>query len=207
MPKITSKFLIGFLLAVSYSTVWSHSFKLGFVAPMSGPQVDFGQQALDGFMLATTEQDAHEFEESDGHLGGLDSYVIEIDNSAGEAATIERVENLVRSKKPLFVTGIFSAEMASQIADILKKSGAVLVNPVDSKMWRRVVETPEKFTTMSGELFNEEFKGAYGYAPNAIVRQGYIAARLIASTVQSLPESQLEDRDELARALIRFQQE
>ena len=91
------------------------------MAPVSGPDGEIGQQALDGFMLATTEQDAHEFEESDGHLGGLDSYVIVIDNSTGETATLEKVENLVRSKKPLFVTGIFSVAMAAQIADTLKK--------------------------------------------------------------------------------------
>lgn len=179
----------------------AHSFKLGFVAPVSGPDGEIGQQALDGFMLATTEQDAHEFEESDGHLGGLDSYVIVIDNSTGETATIEKVENLVRSKKPLFVTGIFSVAMAAQIADTLKKNGAILVNPVDSSMWRRAVDAPENLTTMNGESFNAVFEKAYAYTPNAYVRQGYIAARLIASTVRSLPESLLEDREELTRAL------
>ena len=168
---------------------------------MSGPQEDSGRQALDGFMLATTEEDAHADEDSDGHLGGLDSYVIEIDSSAGDATTIERIENLVRSDKPLFVAGLFSMDLAIQIVDILKKNGTVLVNSFDSTMWRRVAETPDQLTTFGGGSFNSAFKKAYGYAPNANVLQGYIAARMIASTVRSLPESLLEDRDELARAL------
>lgn len=183
----------------------AHSFKLVFVAPMSGPQQKFGRQALDGFMLATTEEDAHLDQESDGHLGGLDSYVIEIDSSMGNEVTMEQVENLVRSRKPLFVAGLFSKELASQITDSLRKNGAVLVNPLDSAMWRRVMDRPEDFKTMNGETFNAVFNQVYGYAPNTNVRQGYIAARLIALTVRSLPESQLEDRDELARALSWFQ--
>ncbi|MFV2033398.1 MAG: hypothetical protein ACC663_12955, partial [Gammaproteobacteria bacterium] len=179
------------MLIVTASPVWAHNFRLGFVAPMSGSQSEIGREVLDGFLLATTEEDAHPDESSDGHLGGLDSYVIEIDDSTGEAATIEMVEDMVRSKKPLFVTGVFSAGLASQIADVLKKSGSVLVNPVDSAMWREVTEAPGKLTTMSGESFNAAFKAAYGYKPNANVHRGYIAARLIASTVRSLPASQL----------------
>ncbi len=192
---------------VTASPVWAHSFRLGFVAPVSGSQSEVGREVLDGFMLATTEEDAHADESSDGHLGGLDSYIIEIDDSTGETATIEMVEDMVRSKKPLFVTGVLSANLTSEIADILQKSGAILVNPVESAMWRRVIEDPEKLTTMSGEPFNAAFKAAYGYKPNANVFQGYIAARLIASTVRSLPPSRLEDRDVLARALTRFQQQ
>ena len=92
-------------------------------------------------------------------------------------------------------------DFAIQIVDILKKNGTVLVNSFDSTMWRRVAETPDQLTTFGGGSFNSAFKKAYGYAPNANVLQGYIAARMIASTVRSLPESLLEDRDELARAL------
>ena len=179
----------------------AHKFKLGFVAPMSGIESEIGRQALDGFMLATGEQDTHEFEESDGHLGGLDSYVITIDSSVGESSALEMVEDLAVRKRPLFVTGIYSAEMATLISEALEKTGAVLVNPVDSGMWRRSLDTPESLTTMVGGSFDDAFKKTYGYAPTDSVRQGYIAARLIASTVRSLPESQLEDRDELARAL------
>ena len=201
------KILVAVMLMVIASEGWAHSFNLGFVAPLSGPRADFGQQALDGFMLATTEQDAHAFEESDGHLGGLDSYVIKIDSALDDKTAIEQVENLLRNKTPLFVAGIFSSEMASQISDRLKNSETVLVNSVDSVMWQRVVEEPGKLTTMSGEAFNPKFKATYGYVPGADAHKGYIAARLIASTVRSLPESLLEDRDELTRALNRFQQE
>lgn len=207
MSEFSPKILIGILLALSLDPVWAHSFNLGFVAPMSGSRGDSGQQALDGFMLATTEQDAHAFEESDGHLGGLDSYVIKIDSSVDDKTTIERVENLLKKDKPLFVAGIFSLELAGEISERLKHSEAVLVNPVDSLMWHQAIETPGRLTTMSGELLNEKFKAAYGYAPTTDVRKGYIAARLIASTVRSLPESQLEQRESLARALSRFQRE
>ena len=201
------KLLIAVTLMVIASEGWAHSFNLGFVAPMSGSRADFGQQALDGFMLATTEQDAHAFEESDGHLGGLDSYVIKIDSSVDDKTTIDQIENLLRNNKPLFVAGILSSELAGEISARLKHSDAVLVNPVDSAMWQQLVENPDKLKTMSGESFYIKFKAVYGYAPNSNVRKGYIAARLIASTVRSLPESLLEDRGELRRALHRFQQE
>ncbi len=207
MPEFSLKSLIGVLLAMCLGPVWAHSFNLGFVAPMSGPEAVSGKQALDGFMLATTEQDAHLFEESDGHLGGLDSYVIRIDSSGNDKTTIDRIEKLLSSKKPLFVAGIFSLEFASEISNRLKNSEAILVNPVDSRMWLRVVEEPEKLTTMNREPFNAKFQATHGYAPTADVRKGYIAARLIASTVRSLPESLLEDRDELMRVLSQFQQE
>ena len=186
---------------------WAHSFNLGFIAPLSGSRADFGQQALDGFMLATTERDAHAFEESDGHLGGLDSYVIRIDSSVDDKTTIDQIEKLLKNKEPLFVVGNFSPGFASQIPELVNNSQAVLVNPVDSAMWQQITKTPEKLTTMSAEPFNPKFEAAYGYKPNANVRKGYIAARLIAATVRSLPESLLEDRDELMRALNRYLQE
>jgi len=201
------KLLIAVVLMVVTSEGWAHSFNLGFVAPLAGPRADFGQQALDGFMLATTEQDAHAFEESDGHLGGLDSYVIKIDSSVNDKTTIDRIENLLKNKQPLFVVGNFSPGFASHISDLVNNSQAVLVNPVDSAMWQQIVETPEKLTTMSAEPFNPKFEAAYGYQPNSNVRKGYIAARLIAATVRSLPESLLEDREELMRALSQIQQE
>ena len=207
MPEFSLKILIGILLAMSLDPVWAHSFNLGFVVPMSGARADTGRQALDGFMLATTEQDSHAFEESDGYLGGLDSYVIKIDSSVDDRTTIDRVEHLLRNNKPLFVAGILSSELAGEISARLKHSDAVLVNPVDSAMWQQLVENPDKLKTMSGEPFDPKFKTAYGWAPTADVRKGYIAARLIASTVRSLPESLLEEREELARALNRFQQE
>ena len=207
MPEFSLKILIGILLAMSFDPVWAHSFNLGFVVPMSGVRADTGRQALDGFMLATTEQDAHAFEESDGHLGGLDSYVIKIDSSVDDRTTIDRVEHLLRNNKPLFVTGIFSSELVGEISVTLKHSDAVLVNPVNSLMWRQLADSTGPLTTMSGEPFNLNFKATYGYDPTTAVRQGHIAARLIASTVGSLPESLLEDRDELMRALSRFQQE
>ena len=50
------------VLIASSNPVWAHRFNLGFVIPMSGPKLESGQHALDGFMLATGEQDAHAFE-------------------------------------------------------------------------------------------------------------------------------------------------
>ncbi len=115
------KILIAVMLMVITSEGSAHSFNLGFVAPLSGPLAETGQQALDGFMLATTEQDAHLFEESDGHLGGLDSYVIKIDSSVDDKTTIDRIESLLRNKEPLFIAGVFSPGIADQIAGLRRK--------------------------------------------------------------------------------------
>ena len=195
------------VLVASSNPAWAHRFNLGFVIPMSGSQLESGQHALDGFMLATGEQDAHAFEESDGHLGGLDSYLFTIDSTGEQGILLGRLEGLLEEQEPIFVTGIFTVKTKKMFSQFLGDKRVVLVDPVDSLIWRIAIASPEKLAMINGGSFSTEFQRRYNYAPNYYVLQGYLAARLIAATVRSLTENQLRDPRELAQTLSRVQRE
>jgi ABC-type branched-subunit amino acid transport system substrate-binding protein len=207
MIKFSPKILIGILFAVSLGPVWAHSFNLGFIIPLSGPQLEAGQQALDGFMLATTEEDGHPDETSDGHLGGLDSHLFKVDSGADSTVMLKRLENLVQTREPIFVTGLFTAETSELVEELLKRQNTVLFDPAESAMWQIVLTAPKQLKSMSGDPFSALFQNRYGYAPTSDVMRGYIAARLIAATVRSLPGEQVGKSRELALVLTRFQRE
>ena len=169
-----------------FSPARAHSFNLLFLAPFSGGNAEVGNHALDGFSLATREQDAHDFEESDGHLGGLDSYIFRVDNAVSEAAVVKNIELLLHVKNPDFVTGIFTPGMVEILIPILDLQNVLLVNPVDSAIWQSVAIPGYKLETTNGGSFASEFQGLYGHQPNVYAYQGYIAARLIAATVRTM---------------------
>jgi hypothetical protein len=85
---------LGGVLAVT--TANAHSFRLGLAAPFSGPQAAIGQQALDGLMLATRERDGHPDESSDGHLGGLDSYLLPLDSAEADGVALRQLADELR---------------------------------------------------------------------------------------------------------------
>ena len=207
MIKFHMKILIGILLTVSLAPVWAHSFNLGLIIPLSGPQLESGQQVLDGFLLATTEEDGHPDETSDGHLGGLDSHVLKVDSGTNSTEMLIRLENLMQTREPIFVTGLFTAESIELIKESLKHQNTVLFDPAESAMWQLVLTAPGQLKSMSGDSFSTRFQNRYGYEPTSAVMRGYVAARLIAATVRSLPEEQLSNSQGLARALARLQRE
>ena len=187
------KLLVGVALIMSYNQVWAHRFSAVFVMPMSGVQQESGRQALDGFMFATGEEDAHAFEESDGHLGGLDSYILKIDSASGTTDLRHQLERLLKEEEPVFITGIFNTDTGELLRGILNNRGVVLVDPIDSAMWRSAVASPDNVKSVNGEAFSAAFKSEYGYAPNLQAIRGYIAARLISATVRSLAGTGLSD--------------
>jgi ABC-type branched-subunit amino acid transport system substrate-binding protein len=205
MPEFPLKTLFGILLAVSLVPVWAHSFSLGFIIPMSGSQFESGQQALDGFMLATTEEDAHADETSDGHLGGLVSHVLKLDSGAQSTVMLQRLEDLVQTKEPIFVSGLFTAETAELIAQSLNRGATVFFDPAESAMWQIALNSPDALKSMNGDSFSARFQNRYGYLPTFESMRGYIAARLIAATVRSLPEEDLNNNEVLSRAFNQVQ--
>ena len=205
--KSTFNLLIGIILTLNYNAVSAHSFNLGFIIPLTGPQLESGQQALDGFLIATSEEDGHPDETSDGHLGGLDSHVFNIDSATDSSVMLKHIEGLIQTREPIFVTGLFTTETIGLIRGSLKRKNTVLFDPAESAMWKMVVTAPEKLRSMSGDPFSSRFQNRYGYEPTPAVMRGYIAARLIAQTVRSFPEDQLSNSQELALALTRLQRD
>ena len=154
MLEYSLKTFAGILLVASLGPVWAHSFNLGLVIPMSGPGLDSGQQALDGFMLATTEQDGHPDETSDGHLGGLDSHVLKVDSGVDSALMLKSLDNLMQKSEPIFVTGLLSVETTELITKSLKQRNTVFFDPVDSAMWQIALNTPMALKSMNGDSFS-----------------------------------------------------
>jgi ABC-type branched-subunit amino acid transport system substrate-binding protein len=190
------------VLATITGHVRAHSFNVGFMAPLSGPSARQGQQALDGFLLATRERDGHAFEESDGHLGGLDSYVIRIDSGRGVDAVRGQLDELREGEGLVFLTGVSVTESLSAAGVMLDDSQSILVDPLDSVVYRSSVSAPDSLVTMDAVPFSVAFREAYAYDPDANAIGGYIAARFIDAAVSAI-EGQFAHRDALHRALAR----
>lgn len=188
---------IGILLTLSSAPVLAHSFNLGLVIPLSGPDSRSGQQMLDGFLLATTEEDSHPDETSDGHLGGLDSHVFIVDSGTDSSALIKSLQALMRKRQPIFITGLFTNATAQLISKSVEQGNTVLVNPQESSMWQN---KSGSLKSMDGGSFSAKFQNQYGYPPTPDAMRGYIAARLIAATVRSLAEDDLYDGEKLVSA-------
>lgn len=197
MPKYCLNTLIGILFTLSSASASAHSFNLGLVIPLSGPEFQSAQQALDGFLLATTEEDSHPDETSDGHLGGLDSHVLKVDSGVDSTTMLHSLKNLLQKREPIFVTGLLTTETAQLISKLIEQENTVLFDPVKSSMWQN---RHGSLKSMNGGSFSASFQNRYGYPPTAEAMRGYVAARLIAATVRSLPEEDLYDREKLVNA-------
>jgi ABC-type branched-subunit amino acid transport system substrate-binding protein len=188
------------VLATITGHVRAHSFNVGFMAPLSGPNAHQGRQALDGFLLATRERDGHAFEESDGHLGGLDSYVIRIDSGGGIDAVRGRLDELLRGERLVFLTGVSVPETLAAAGVMLDDSQSILVDPLDSVVYRSAASAPESLVTMDAVPFSVAFREAYGHDPDVNAIGGYISARFIDAAVSAV-EGRFTQRDALHRAL------
>jgi len=192
---MASKSLPGLIALVFVSTVSAHSFNLVFIAPLADMS---GQSALNGFLLATREQDSHENEESDGHLGGLDSYIFKVDSIKGEVELLNQLENTIRKSEPLFAVGL---DLNTATLSLLEKNAVVVVDPVSSEFWEPLTVDPGQLKLVNGEDFASAFRRAYGHDPDLQAMHGYLAARIIARVVRNSDDRAREDPGELKQTL------
>ncbi len=156
----------------------AHSFRVGFIAPVSGPEAGIGASARDGFMLAARERDGHAGEESDGHPGGLDVYLLIIDADEGMESVRANNRELVEGRKIEFVTGIVPPGLAESIRS---RIGGGLPFFVDTKDI-----SAANAATMDGVPFAAAFAAKFGRAPDRAAIRGYGAARLIDRAVRAV---------------------
>ena len=168
-------FVLGLTASLYVDTTLAHSFNIVFIAPSSETSA---RATLDGFLLATREQDAHEFEESDGHLGGLDSYIFKANDLAGS----NQLEAVIRETEPLFAVGDVAS---SVVLNLLDQYQLVVVDPTTSRFWASALANPDRLSLMNGDSLGIAFEQAYGYTLNADVLHGYLAARVIAKVVRN----------------------
>lgn len=156
----------------------AHGFRVGFIAPASGPQAGTGASARNGFMLATRERDGHADEESDGHLGGLDVYLSIVDSGEGRDSVLARIRELVEDRAVEFLTGVVPAELAAGIRRLTRGGPPYFVDTEDL--------SGANVSTMDGAPFAAAFVAMYGRAPDRAAFKGYGAARLIDRAVRTV---------------------
>jgi hypothetical protein len=144
-----------FGLALATSPALAHSFNVALVQPVSSVEAE---QFRMGFMLATTWRDSHPDETSDGHLGGLDSYVSVVDAPGAVADGTDIV-----------------VVPASQAVD--GELSAVVLRPGQS---------PFADAEQTGVAnFVAAYRSAYGDAPTAEAAQGFNAGQRIDVAVRA----------------------
>ncbi len=173
--------------ALLTSPAFAHSFNVALVIALSGEQEEAGRQFRDGFMLATTERDAHANQESDGHLGGLDVYVSLLDvNGIGQDAILE----FARQNDIDIVIGPWGAETLSLSENALAGQGGSLLSPGS------VPQVDGEGVNVAA--FGENFERAYGVVPGADATQGYNAAQRVQIAVRE--QAGVGDFEALARS-------
>jgi ABC-type branched-subunit amino acid transport system substrate-binding protein len=156
-------FLAALVLASLPLPALAHSFNVAIVTPLSGASAQTGRDVLDGFRLATRERDGHAGEESDGHLGGLDVYMLPVDATGDTAALLGRID------APDFVLIIAPDPVPQGLLP-----GAVDMGPGDMPGF-----TGTGAKSAGVTRFLQQFEADYGRAASRSAAQGYNAARRI----------------------------
>jgi hypothetical protein len=194
-----AKYLLSLALIICFNTAWAHSFNILFIASYS----EFaGQSKLNGFLLSTREQDAHEAEESDGHLGGLDSYIFKVDSPPGEGELLDQLETTVREYEIPLAVG----QINDNVRVMLEDNDIVVVDPVAGNFWAAAIAEPGQIKLMNGKAFSVAFEEAYGYSPEFHAIHGYLTARVIADVVRNSGEQVLSSPEELKQAVTQILQ-
>jgi ABC-type branched-subunit amino acid transport system substrate-binding protein len=167
------KLLAATLISIlATSPAAAHSFRLGLAAPFSGPDAAIGQQALDGLRLATRERDAHPEETSDGHLGGLDSYLLPLDSATADAAALRQQADDLRLDIVTMAAPVpgLDAALEGAIAFCPPAAGPV---PAD------------RLTAPEAAQFTAAFRQAFGRDPTPAAARGYNAGRAVDAAVRA----------------------
>ena len=134
--------------------------------------------ALRGFLLATTEQDAHANEESNGHLGGLDVYIVPQPQS--RAAGLPELKTAPGGPPDIVVVIGASRDLTAGIAVI--GDGSVLLRQGmlhDHNRW-------DEGDAQDPDSFASRYFTKYGQPATQWAARGYNAARRIDAAVRPL---------------------
>jgi len=152
-----------------------------------------GGDVYEAFRLATKERDGHANEESDGHLGGLDVYILTSDKFDGLSDAIQNAD-------PDFV--IF---LGSLIPDNPTRAIMQSLNIVSVEVPEITAQTQAAFLegAKSGDSnFRDRFRSDYSQDPSDMAILSYIAARLIDFAVRE--QGEVDDRNALRTSLAKF---
>lgn len=196
MHRVLTVLAIAAGLAVTTGEALAHGFKLVALVPLSGASAETGRHWLDGFLLATRERDAHPEQHSDGHLGGLDVYVLPLDSNRGLDDAVSALKTLVETEQPEILAGPAPAALLDQIRPWLADRPTILIEPSD--------DAPSDWQTMNGGSFRQAFQTDYGYGPPQAASLGYGVARRVDRVVRDAA-GDFSDKAALQSALGRSQ--
>lgn len=175
---LSTSLTIFLLMAATLNNAEAHSFKVGFLVPLTGEYVDQGRDAVDALLLAADERDGHPDNHADGHLGGLDVYVLKIDTNRDNQASLNDISHMVKTDDIQFITGLIPPKLGEQISLQLKNTTAHYIGtPVDNIA---------NMATMSGEGFAASFSRRYSRSPSLSARQGYRIALYLDRIVREI---------------------
>ena len=131
--------------------------------------------------------------------------MFKIDSGTDTDVMLGRLEDLMQARGPILVTGLFTAKTSELVNQSLKRENTVFFDPAESAMWKIALNSPDALKSMNGDSFSARFRNRYGYLPTFEAMRGYIAARLIAATVRSLSEEDLNNNEVLSSAFNQVQ--
>jgi ABC-type branched-subunit amino acid transport system substrate-binding protein len=177
--KIHGKIAMMFVVAIMQAAIFlnpalADRFYVALVLPLSGSTAENGDEIRKGFLLATTQRDAHADEESDGHLGNLDSYVSVIDANGDVAAEINRIT----SKNQINIIASFASD----------KTQDLLVKLLAGENIALLQSGPTPFANKNlpaVSAFISAYSLAYGVNPSATAARGYNAAQRIDRAIRA----------------------
>ena len=147
--------------------------------------------AVRGFLLATTERDAHPDETSNGHLGGLDVYIIP--QTANVGARFPSLKD-APSDLPDIILVIGAADPDDVALDLSRKESVTMISGtlLSTNLWSGTATT-------DSTSFAARYTSTYQQPASKWAADGYNAARRIDDAVRLL--GQVDDRAALERTL------
>lgn len=121
MTKKPLALLLGLACALAAAPA-SADLKIGFLATLSGPAADVGQDQYDGFMLAV--------EQMNGRLGGVPTQVVREDDQMRPEVAVQGVSKLLDKDKVDVVTGLTYANVLMALQGKIAASGKPFIGSV-----------------------------------------------------------------------------
>jgi len=167
----------------------------GFNVLLLGSAPDSFNDVYDAFRLATKEQDGHANEESDGHLGGLDVYILTTTEGANIEDTLsETVPDIV------VVIGPDAMDAAFQLVVESRRIVFLGVSDISAKMRSEFLENASDTNTQTFQ--KNAFSSTFGRDVSSEAEASYVAARMITIAVRS--QEGVEDRAAIVEILAQY---